>query len=775
MSQSSLYPESPRNVPSNLTEAKSSYKRQAWLAMVGLSLFMLIFIALMITFGYITFKGYSAFLNSEISFLGLILPFCSMMLTLFMAKSLFAVRKSGNTPGVEVFPEQEPEMYAFLHNLADEIGAPRPHRVFVTPEVNAAVFYDLSLLNLLFPSKKNLIIGLGLVNVLNLGELKAVLAHEFGHFAQGSMVVGRWVYTAQQIIAHMVSVRDWLDNLIQGISRIDLRIAWIGWILSIIIWSLRSIMDTLFNIVIIAERALSREMEFNADLVAVSVTGSDALVNALYKLQAADHAYQTAMEVVHSEASNGKMLEDIFQAQAAAIQEMRRVLDDKHYGTPPTRADGTEKATHRVFKGESARPPQMWSTHPPNSDRENNAKALYVPAEIDNRSAWELFSNPKDIKKQISLNIYNPDKISEMEATVPVEAVSRQFSNLSYSPEYRGAYLKRSPVRSFASIEQMIGMATVNGPAKEALSKIYPESISDELEALRNLQIERHTLEALMSGELKPSGGVIRHRGEDLDTADIPEAIENLGDEIQDAAEKLMAHDANCRKAHLIAGEEFSPEWKAYLHSLVSKLHFTEHLAAVVDNEHALLINTWNVITADGQIGYFEKKRMLRVCAQTQLTMHTVSEKLLELHLPESIRKDLGIENWKEQCPQFDLESATKKNWPDWVRAASESKSHISHVLNILKTSTLEELIRIEADLRHHITNGTKPDMAPELGHCPKDYPVLLPGDEHVLQKKLDLWNRFQLAHGLMPTIARLAVSMSIVGGTIYGGLFGIL
>jgi len=82
---------------------------------------------------------------------------------------------------------------------------------------------------------------LGLVNVLNLGEFKAVLAHEFGHFAQGSMVVGRWVYTAQQIIAHMVSVRDWMDSFIKGISRIDLRIAWIGWILQIIIWSLRAI------------------------------------------------------------------------------------------------------------------------------------------------------------------------------------------------------------------------------------------------------------------------------------------------------------------------------------------------------------------------------------------------------------------------------------------------------------------------------------------------------------------------------------------------------
>ena len=239
-----------------------------------------------------TFDSYGGF-----NFGSAILCLCSAILTVFMAKSLFAMRKMGNPNGIEVTQSEQPQLYAFLHQLADEIGAPKPHRVFITPEVNAAVFYDLSLLNLLFPSKKNLIVGLGLVNVLTLTELKAVLAHEFGHFAQNSMMVGRWVYVAQQIIAHMVSVRDWLDSIVRFISGIDLRIAWIGWILSIILWSLRSLMDTLFKVVIIAERALSREMEFNADLVAVSVTGSDALVNALYKLQTADQAWRTAMNL----------------------------------------------------------------------------------------------------------------------------------------------------------------------------------------------------------------------------------------------------------------------------------------------------------------------------------------------------------------------------------------------------------------------------------------------------------------------------------------------
>jgi hypothetical protein len=35
--------------------------------------------------------------------------------------------------------------------------------------------------------KKNLTIGIGLINSTSVGELKTILAHEFGHFSQRSM------------------------------------------------------------------------------------------------------------------------------------------------------------------------------------------------------------------------------------------------------------------------------------------------------------------------------------------------------------------------------------------------------------------------------------------------------------------------------------------------------------------------------------------------------------------------------------------------------------
>ncbi len=769
MTSRPLYPPSPKNIPDKLTKPKASYKRQAWLAMMGLCLFMIIYLALTGFFGYITYTGIMK-ISSEGGSLGIfIFTICAGLLSVFMAKSLFVVKKAGNPGGIEVNAKQEPELVSFLHKLADEVGAPKPHRIFITPEVNAAVFYDLTLLNLIFPSRKNLIIGLGLVNVLNLGELKAVLAHEFGHFAQGTMVVGRWVYIAQQIIAHMVATRDWLDKIVRFISRFDIRVAWIGWLLALIIWSIRSLMDTLFSLVVMAERALSREMEFNADLVAVSVTGSDALVNALSKLQAADHAWQTALDIAGSEAASGKGIDDLFKVQNITIDEMRRVLNDQEYGAVPPAPEGIEPEAHRVFEEQTARPPQMWSTHPENQDREENAKQTYIAMAIDERSAWNVFSDPQAIRQAISGAFYKQSSEDTMQPISPLEAVIKRFNRESYSPEYRGTYLSRNPIRNFESVDELLTKGTIKKSAEQSIAALYPESISDQLERSRNLASEIGTLEALDRGDLKPSGGVIRHRGEELKKSDIADVIESIKAEQQTVEFELMEHDASCRRGHIQLAEELGQGWAEYLKNLIQLLHCVEHLRAVTENEQALLVNTWMVITADGQIGYFEKKRMLAVCKKVEEKMREVSAAVSEITLPDYIQKAIGLDDWVEQRPKFEIAAVDSKNWPDWAKVVSDINNGFINALSFLDSELKERLIQTESMLRQNAGHPEQLQPAPELASTPSNYPVLMPGKEHVLQRKLDLWNRFQLAHGLFPTLARLIVSIAVVGGTLAG------
>lgn len=283
-----IYPPNPSHLPAELSLQSPGVRRQVWLAVAGLLGFVVVYFALSSWFGW---AAYQLLLGEHPkNLLTLIVGVSSGFLAIFMVKALLFVKKGSMGEDYEVTASSEPQLFAFLNRLADETGAPRPHRVFLSPRVNACVFYDLSLLNFIFPSRKNLEIGLALVNVLTISELKAVLAHEFGHFAQRSMALGNWVYIAQQIAAHIIAKRDALDKFLRMLSNFDLRVAWIGWVLRLIVWSLRATMESIFNLVLLAQRALSREMEFQADLIAVSVTGSDALIHALSKLQAGDQA-----------------------------------------------------------------------------------------------------------------------------------------------------------------------------------------------------------------------------------------------------------------------------------------------------------------------------------------------------------------------------------------------------------------------------------------------------------------------------------------------------
>ena len=391
--------------------------------------------------------------------------------------------------------------------------------MFLSPRVNAAVFYDLSVLNLLFPSRKNLEIGLGLVNAVSLGELKAVLAHEFGHFGQRSMAVGRWVYIAQQIAGHIIAKRDALDSFLRGLSRVDLRIAWVGWLLSLIVWSIRSLMETVFRLVVLAQRALSREMELQADLVAVSLTGSDALIHALYKLNVADEAWERALAFADSEARDKRSVADLFAVQKHITEKLRHVLTIR----ATVRSLRRPRTSRRSIA--CSRPARAAAAHVEHASGELRARAeCQAPvhsAAIDERSAWELFDGVPDLKKRMTAHVF---RAVQEAADVPLEQslakLDEQFGRAYYDRSYRGAYLGRR-WRCTRAKSPALRSAAARRTYRCGADAIYPQALSQDLAKLKALEEDKATLQGLKEGFLTASGGVLRYRGKDLKRADL--------------------------------------------------------------------------------------------------------------------------------------------------------------------------------------------------------------------------------------------------------------
>ncbi|GAA5175745.1 hypothetical protein GCM10025771_08730 [Niveibacterium umoris] len=765
-----LYPAGPSEVPKDLTTPSPAYWLQAWLATLSLVVFVLGYFALSGWFVYTAWRTLAEQgSSSEGSFMNQLVGCSSAFLALFMLKALFFVKRGGAPDAVEITEAEQPRLIAFLHRLADEAGAPRPRKVFVSARVNAAVFYDLSILNLLFPSKKNLEIGLALVNVLSLSEMKAVLAHEFGHFAQRSMAIGSWVYIAQQVASHVIAKRDALDELLQFIASIDLRVAWVGWLLQSIVWSIRSLMDMLLRVVVLAQRALSRQMEFQADLVAVSLTGSDELVHALHKLQAADDAWSRTLGFANAQIGQGRIPHDLFEVQTTVIEKMARILDDEHYGqVPPT---GERPEAHRVFANGFARPPQMWSSHPANADREQNAKRSYLQASHDPRSAWLLFDDAERLKARVVALMTSKLAAEPATREATLAALDERYGLLQYQPCYRGAYLGRSLTRYAKDPAELYTDAVRPGQVPQLLDTLYSLALADDLTHLRELLEERAMLRAVHGTVFLATGGRIVFRGREIARKRLPEAIKAVEAEAEAVRARVFAHDRAVRATHLAAAELVGNGWREYLIGLIRVLHYAEHTLADLHDAHGLMGNVVAAVAARGKVSSSGLSRLLTTANVLYGVLDEIHSRKVDVRLDATLCERLEINAWSEALEEFKLVPASKENLNNWMQAIDGWVNAAAGLLSALETQALEALLTAEAALATHVRQGTSPPPAPEPSRTPKNYEPLIPGSERPRQTRQDLWSRFQTADGLLASIGRVAVAGGIVASVLGAGM----
>jgi len=206
-----LYPPSPEGLPRG-TKTTWTYRVRVVQVLLSLATFMALYLGLIASTGYALYclftgrwgnGGDAIFWGSGLA-----------LLFVFLVKNVFRQSRTSTGARIEVTEEEQPRLFAFLRQLCADTGCRFPRAVYLTADVNAAVFYPRSVLSLLVPRRKNLLIGLGLVNALNVSELKAVLAHEFGHFSQSSMKLGQYVYVANEVVRDIVFTRDSWDGLL---------------------------------------------------------------------------------------------------------------------------------------------------------------------------------------------------------------------------------------------------------------------------------------------------------------------------------------------------------------------------------------------------------------------------------------------------------------------------------------------------------------------------------------------------------------------------------
>ncbi len=172
-------------------------------------------------------------------------------------------------PGPELTREQQPRLFAEIETIAKSVQQEMPAEVFLVGDVNAWVAQRGGIMGI--GSRRVMGLGLPLMHLLTRAQLRAVLAHEFGHYHGGDTKLGPWIYKTRGTIGRTLGALGGADG--KG-SLLQLPFLWYG------------------KVFLRITHAISRRQEFVADDLAARVVGSQPLIHGLRTVHGAGPAFQ---------------------------------------------------------------------------------------------------------------------------------------------------------------------------------------------------------------------------------------------------------------------------------------------------------------------------------------------------------------------------------------------------------------------------------------------------------------------------------------------------
>ena len=208
-----------------------------------------------------------------------------------------------------------------------------------------------------------LTIGVPLAAVLSIQQFVGILAHEFGHFSQGTgMRLSYIIRSINAWFARVVYERDaWDEWLANTASNVDFRIGWVLVLSMVFVWMSRRILWVLMMLGHAVSGFLLRQMEYDADRYEARVVGSKTFESTAIRLQIFQMSYQMAQM---------KLLQ--FLRKGVYPDDLSRLMEILHGRLSPEVLQKIESAMEQAKTG-------YFDTHPSDKDRIANVQREETP------------------------------------------------------------------------------------------------------------------------------------------------------------------------------------------------------------------------------------------------------------------------------------------------------------------------------------------------------------------------------------------------------------
>lgn len=525
-------------------QLSKEFKTQATKAILAISFFILSYLIILLLAFVLTglcVVGGVALVAAHPSFatlaLGIGLASLGVLIIIFLLKFIFKSHKTDRSHLTEITESEEPELFSTINDIVLEVGTHFPKKVYLSADVNASVFYDSSFWSMFLPIKKNLVIGLGLVNTITKEELKAILAHEFGHFSQRTMKVGSYVYNVNQVIFNMLYDNESYEELIQRWANVSGYFSIFVLIAVKINQGIQWVLKKLYGVVNKSYMGLSREMEFHADEIAASVTGYEPLKKSLLRMALADHSYNNVLNFYNNKIAENIKSENIFTDQSAMV----RFLSEVNKLTLTNNLPDISLEEQSKYDKSKLVIKDQWASHPSVKDRVFRLeKTGYTSSNRQDKLANELFVDIGTRQQQLTQKMFDAVQQEGSTSLLSTADFMSEYKHTvqdnSFPEMYNGYYENKNPVgfdlESKASLEKTLDFKDLF--SDEKVDWVYTSiALQNDMQTLKNIHNK-----SLFVKTFDYDGN--RHKSTDAEML-----IENLKLELDEVNAKISKNDAD--------------------------------------------------------------------------------------------------------------------------------------------------------------------------------------------------------------------------------------
>src|SRR5260370_20743387 len=312
---------------------------------------------------------------------------------------------------------------------------------------------------------------------------------------------------------------------------------------------LRKTLCMMWYVVVFFDLALSRQMEFKADLLAVSLTGSDAPVHLLHRSYIGQASFNQGVNDLRVAMDHHLYTNDLFYHQSAAVRIIRKKNKDPRPEEPPALPDDANE-TSQVFEDDDDKVAEMWSTHPSCYDREQSAKAHYIRTQLAERSRWLLFDNVEELRERVTYKFYRfyfkiPKDVILADPEEVQGFIDDEHADRTYDAKYQGLYDNRNLV--LKDINDMAKEGSKQPWSITELGNTHATLYNAEVKHRAQLYYKRieelNLLTAVKNGWHRPKDDELEFRSEFYEIHDAKRLLKKVDKEMEKDHKWLEAHD----------------------------------------------------------------------------------------------------------------------------------------------------------------------------------------------------------------------------------------